>query len=82
MGVSSGAPPCRQQWEEGKTHDELWNASQLQMVHLGKMHGFMRMYWVRFVYLILLNLILILYILILFTVKRTPRGLLGACPGG
>ena len=21
---------------------QLWNASQLEMVHLGKMHGFMR----------------------------------------
>ncbi len=37
----------REQWEQGRTHDELWNASQLEMVHLGKMHGFMRMYWVR-----------------------------------
>jgi deoxyribodipyrimidine photo-lyase len=36
----------RQQLEEGKTHDELWNACQLEMVHLGKMHGYMRMYWV------------------------------------
>jgi hypothetical protein len=38
---------CRQQFEAGRTHDELWNACQLEMVHLGKMHGFMRMYWVR-----------------------------------
>lgn len=33
--------------EEGKTHDELWNAAQLEMVHRGKMHGFMRMYWAK-----------------------------------
>ncbi|KAH7425094.1 hypothetical protein KP509_11G039600 [Ceratopteris richardii] len=33
--------------EKGKTHDELWNAAQLEMVHLGKMHGFMRMYWAK-----------------------------------
>lgn len=43
---SSNAPSFRDQLEEGKTHDDLWNASQLEMVHLGKMHGFMRMYWV------------------------------------
>jgi len=35
------------QFEQAKTHDELWNAAQRQMVHLGKMHGFMRMYWAK-----------------------------------
>ena len=35
----------REQLEKGKTYDELWNAAQLEMVRLGKMHGFMRM-WV------------------------------------
>lgn len=38
---------CREELEEGKTHDELWNAAQLEMVHRGKMHGFMRMYWAK-----------------------------------
>ncbi|XP_018427648.1 PREDICTED: deoxyribodipyrimidine photo-lyase-like [Nanorana parkeri] len=33
--------------ESGKTHDPLWNAAQLQMVHEGKMHGFLRMYWAK-----------------------------------
>ena len=33
----------REQLEAGKTYDELWNAAQLEMVRLGKMHGFMRM---------------------------------------
>ncbi|XP_042313332.1 deoxyribodipyrimidine photo-lyase-like [Sceloporus undulatus] len=33
--------------EDGKTHDLLWNAAQLQMVHEGKMHGFLRMYWAK-----------------------------------
>nr|AAQ18175.1 type II CPD DNA photolyase [Pityrogramma austroamericana] len=37
----------QEELEKGKTHDELWNASQLEMVHLGKMHGFMRMYWAK-----------------------------------
>jgi hypothetical protein len=38
---------CRDQLERGITHDELWNAAQLEMVHYGKMHGFMRMYWAK-----------------------------------
>ncbi len=33
--------------ERGETHDELWNASQLQMVHFGWMHNYMRMYWAK-----------------------------------
>ncbi|XP_069753287.1 CPD photolyase [Narcine bancroftii] len=35
------------QLEDGKTHDPLWNAAQLQMLHEGKMHGFLRMYWAK-----------------------------------
>ena len=35
------------QLEAGKTADHLWNASQKQLVHLGKIHGFMRMYWAK-----------------------------------
>eukprot|EP00798_Chlamydomonas_sp_ICE-L_P018200 gene18200-24642_t len=35
------------EFEKGKTHDELWNAAQLELVHAGKMHGFMRMYWAK-----------------------------------
>ena len=30
----------RSQFEEAATHDELWNAAQLEMVHKGKMAGF------------------------------------------
>ena len=37
----------REQLEAAATHDELWNASQKQLVNLGKMHGFMRMYWCK-----------------------------------
>ncbi|XP_046653575.1 deoxyribodipyrimidine photo-lyase-like [Daphnia pulicaria] len=36
-----------QQLEEGKTHDDLWNASQIQLTRTGKMHGFLRMYWAK-----------------------------------
>ncbi len=31
--------------EAGRTHDPYWNAAQLEMVHQGRMHGYMRMYW-------------------------------------
>lgn len=35
------------QLEHAQTHDELWNAAQLEMVHTGRMHGYMRMYWAK-----------------------------------
>lgn len=33
--------------EQAKTHDEAWNAAQMEMVKTGKMHGYMRMYWAK-----------------------------------
>jgi len=33
--------------EKGETHDDLWNAAQLQLVREGGMHGFLRMYWAK-----------------------------------
>ncbi len=33
--------------ERGATHDELWNAAQLEMTRAGKMHNYMRMYWAK-----------------------------------
>jgi deoxyribodipyrimidine photo-lyase len=35
------------QLEGAETHDELWNAGQLQMVHYGWMHNYLRMYWAK-----------------------------------
>ncbi|MEN6317855.1 MAG: deoxyribodipyrimidine photo-lyase [Syntrophaceae bacterium] len=35
------------QLECGQTHDDLWNAAQMEMVMRGKMHGYMRMYWAK-----------------------------------
>ncbi|WPT10567.1 Deoxyribodipyrimidine photo-lyase [Picochlorum sp. SENEW3] len=35
------------QLERAKTHDDLWNAAQKEMVVTGKMHGFLRMYWAK-----------------------------------
>lgn len=31
--------------ESADTHDPYWNAAQQEMLHTGKMHGYMRMYW-------------------------------------
>jgi deoxyribodipyrimidine photo-lyase len=36
-----------EQFEKAKTHDDLWNAAQLELVETGKMHGYMRMYWAK-----------------------------------
>ena len=35
------------QLEAARTHDELWNAAQLQMLHFGWMHNYLRMYWAK-----------------------------------
>ena len=36
-----------EQMERAETYDDLWNASQLQMVKFGWMHNYMRMYWAK-----------------------------------
>jgi deoxyribodipyrimidine photo-lyase len=36
-----------EEFEQAKTHDELWNAAQKEMINTGKMHGYMRMYWAK-----------------------------------
>ena len=36
-----------EEFETGKTHDELWNAMQRQLVKNGKLHGWCRMYWAK-----------------------------------
>lgn len=35
------------EFESGETHDELWNASMNELRGVGKMHGYMRMYWAK-----------------------------------
>ncbi len=35
----------RRELERAQTHDPYWNAAQNEMVYLGTMHGYMRMYW-------------------------------------
>ena len=36
-----------EEFENAKTHKDLWNAAQTEMVKTGKMHGYMRMYWAK-----------------------------------
>jgi deoxyribodipyrimidine photo-lyase len=36
-----------EEFDAGRTHDDMWNAAQLEMVARGKMHGYMRMYWCK-----------------------------------
>ncbi|MBB5344746.1 deoxyribodipyrimidine photo-lyase [Edaphobacter lichenicola] len=36
-----------QQLENAHTHDDLWNAAQIQMVRYGWMHNYLRMYWAK-----------------------------------
>lgn len=37
----------RSEFSQAQTHDDLWNAAQLQLIKEGKMHGFLRMYWAK-----------------------------------
>lgn len=37
----------RKELDESQTHDDLWNAAQIQLRKEGKMHGFLRMYWAK-----------------------------------
>lgn len=33
--------------ENAKTYDKLWNATQIQLIHEGTIHGYLRMYWAK-----------------------------------
>jgi deoxyribodipyrimidine photo-lyase len=35
----------REQFERAETHDELWNAMQIELLAAGVIHGYYRMYW-------------------------------------
>lgn len=37
----------REQWESANTHDDAWNASQIELTKTGKIHSYMRMYWAK-----------------------------------
>ena len=36
-----------EQFENAATHDDLWNAAQMEVVKTGTMQGYMRMYWAK-----------------------------------
>jgi deoxyribodipyrimidine photo-lyase len=36
-----------EEFEKARTHEDLWNASQKELITTGKMHGYMRMYWAK-----------------------------------
>jgi deoxyribodipyrimidine photo-lyase len=36
-----------EQLERAQTHDDMWNAAQIQMTTTGWMHNYMRMYWAK-----------------------------------
>ncbi len=46
-GIGGSIFTTSEELESGRTHDELWNAAQGDMVRRGKMHGYMRMYWAK-----------------------------------
>ncbi|MBX2974648.1 MAG: deoxyribodipyrimidine photo-lyase [Ignavibacteriaceae bacterium] len=37
----------QEKFENAETHDNLWNAAQIELLTIGKMHGYMRMYWAK-----------------------------------
>ncbi len=36
-----------EEFEKAKTHEDLWNAAQRELLVTGKIHGYMRMYWAK-----------------------------------
>lgn len=36
-----------EQLEQADTHDDLWNAAQRELLECGRMHGYLRMLWVK-----------------------------------
>lgn len=35
----------KEEWQNSKTHDPIWNAAQTELVTTGRMHNYMRMLW-------------------------------------
>ena len=38
---------AKEEFECANTHDELWNATQIQLTKDGVIHGYLRMYWAK-----------------------------------
>ena len=45
LGPTPGSKADRDHFGVAETHDELWNATQKEMLLRGKFHGYYRMYW-------------------------------------
>jgi hypothetical protein len=37
----------KKKFEKAQTYDKLWNATQIQLVREGVIHGYLRMYWAK-----------------------------------
>ena len=37
----------KEQLEKAETYDDLWNATQKQLIREGKIHGYLRMFWAK-----------------------------------
>lgn len=37
----------KDEFEGALTHEDLWNAAQVELIMTGKIHGYMRMYWAK-----------------------------------
>jgi deoxyribodipyrimidine photo-lyase len=37
----------KEEFENARTHEDLWNSAQKELIRTGKMHGYMRMYWAK-----------------------------------
>ena len=37
----------KEEFEKANTHDDLWNAAQIELLKRGKIHSYMRMYWAK-----------------------------------
>jgi deoxyribodipyrimidine photo-lyase len=35
----------KEEFEKAKTHDEIWNCAQIELIICGKIHNYLRMYW-------------------------------------
>lgn len=37
----------KSEFENASTHDDIWNTAQLELIHTGSIHGYLRMYWAK-----------------------------------
>ena len=47
VGRLKSTLPATEELENAKTYDKLWNATQIQLIREGTIHGYLRMYWAK-----------------------------------